>query len=69
MARAGTPPAVIDKLNKALNTALSDRETIAKFNKEGATVTPSTPQKLGQDLAADLVKWAKVVKEAGVKLD
>ena len=69
MARAGTPPAVIDKLNKALNTALADRETIARFAKEGATVLTSTPEKLGTDLAADLVKWAKVVKDAGVKLE
>ncbi len=69
MARAGTPAATIDKLNKALNTALADPETRAKFAKEGATVYATTPQQLAKELAEDLVKWAKVVKDSGVKID
>jgi tripartite-type tricarboxylate transporter receptor subunit TctC len=69
MGRAGTPAPVIAKLNAALNKAMSGEDIKAQFAKEGATVMTSTPEKLGQDLAADLVKWAKVVKDANVKLD
>ena len=69
MGRAGTPAPIIDKLNKALNAALADRDTIAKFAKEGATVSPTTPQRMGEILAEDLVKWAKVVQSSGAKAD
>ncbi len=69
MARAGTPPAIITRLNSALNKALADPDLKMRFTKEGADVLAGTPQQLGDRIAADLVKWAKVVKDAGIKME
>ena len=69
MGRAGTPNAIIERLNAALNKALSSDDLKAGFEKEGAAVWVSTPERLGQVLAADLAKWRRVVMSAGIKME
>lgn len=69
LGRAGTPTGVIERLNAALNKALSSDDLKARFEKEGAAVWASTPERLGQVLAADLVKWRSVVQSAGIKME
>ena len=69
MGRAGTPQAIVDRLNAELNKALQADEIKQKFASEGATVATGTPRELGDVLAADLAKWARVVTQAGIKLE
>jgi tripartite-type tricarboxylate transporter receptor subunit TctC len=67
LAPAKTPPAVIAKLNKAVNDALNDPEVHDKLVKSGATPVGGTPDSLGAFMKAEYEKWGKVVKERGIK--
>jgi len=64
-----TPADVIDRLNKELGAALADPGMIAKFANLGAEPMPMAPGEFGQFVVAEIDKWAKVVKFAGVKLE
>jgi tripartite-type tricarboxylate transporter receptor subunit TctC len=66
---AGTPKEVPSKLYGALVKALADAQVRERFAAQGAEVVGGTPEQLSTALRNDLVKWAKVVKTAGVKID
>lgn len=66
-APAKTPKATVDKLNKALNQILSDKETIKRIEDHGADVDTSTPEQFGQLVKTELVKWTSVVQRAKLK--
>jgi tripartite-type tricarboxylate transporter receptor subunit TctC len=67
LAPAKTPPAVIAKLNKAVNDALNDPEVHEKLVKAGATPVGGTPEALGAFMKSEYEKWGKVVAERGIK--
>jgi tripartite-type tricarboxylate transporter receptor subunit TctC len=67
LAPAKTPPALIAKLNKALNDALNDPQVHDKMVKSGATPVGGTPEALGAFMKAEYEKWGKVVQERGIK--
>src|SRR5208282_3052129 len=61
----GTPRAIIDKLNKAVNAALADPAMQAKLADLGGTLIPGTPEDFGKIIADETAKWAPVVKATG----
>lgn len=65
----GTPAPVIDTLNKALRTALTSSDVLEKFQAMGLEAIPSTPQEMAAYAQAEEKKWAKVIKESGIKVD
>jgi tripartite-type tricarboxylate transporter receptor subunit TctC len=65
----GTPPAVVDKLNRAFNALLADPKLKARFAELGATSISGTAAEYGALIASEIDKWAKVVSFAGVKID
>ena len=65
----GTPPDVVDKLNKAVNTVLADPKLKARFHELGGEVMPMSPAEFGKLVADETAKWAKVVKFAGVSVN
>jgi tripartite-type tricarboxylate transporter receptor subunit TctC len=65
----GTPPDIIEKLNKTVNDILADPAVKKKFADMGATLIVSSPADFGKYVAAETEKWGKVVKFAGVKPD
>lgn len=67
VAPAGTPRPIIDKLNRALNTALAGDEVRKRLALEGAEPVPGTPEQYAADLDKEVTLWAKVVKESGAK--
>ena len=66
---AKTSRAVIERLNKALNAVVADAEVKAQLLAQGAEGVGGTPERLGQAVAAELPKWAKLAKDANIKAD
>jgi tripartite-type tricarboxylate transporter receptor subunit TctC len=67
MAPAGTPKPIVDKLNAEINKAISRADVKAAWDKQGATALVMSPAEFDAYLRKDIDKWAKVVKEAGIK--
>jgi tripartite-type tricarboxylate transporter receptor subunit TctC len=65
----GTPPEIINKLNKAVNAALADPNIQARLADLGGNVMSVTPAEFGQVIVDETEKWAKVVKAAGVSVE
>ena len=65
----GTPPEIVATLNKAINEALKDPKLVARFAEIGGVPTPMTPEDYGKHIAAETVKWRKVVEFAGASVD
>ena len=66
---AKTPKAIIDKLNKALNTVLAEPAIRAQLLEQGAEAVGGTPEALGKTIASELPKWAKLAKDANIRAD
>ena len=65
----GTPPEIIDILNREINTGLADPKLRARFTELSAAVLPGSPADFGKLLVDETEKWAKVVKFSGAKAD
>jgi tripartite-type tricarboxylate transporter receptor subunit TctC len=65
----GTPPEVIDVLNKAIGEALKDPKLVARLAEVGGIPKPMTPAEFGKLVADETEKWRKVVEFAGVSVD
>nr|WP_306456297.1 tripartite tricarboxylate transporter substrate binding protein [Pigmentiphaga litoralis] len=68
-APTGTPPAIIEKLNGALNAALNNAEVKTRIVAAGATPGPTTPDELRQLIEVDTDKWGKIIKRLNLRLD
>ena len=68
-APAGTPAAIIDKLNQQMNAALADPGVKSKLLAIGVVPKSMTPAEFRQFIAGEIDKWAKVVKFADVKAE
>jgi tripartite-type tricarboxylate transporter receptor subunit TctC len=69
VAPAGTPPAVVSKLNAEVNKALALPDVAQQLAVEGATPVPTTPQAFGDLIRREIPRWAEVVKAGNVKPD
>jgi tripartite-type tricarboxylate transporter receptor subunit TctC len=69
VAPAGTPPAIVDKLNAAFRESLSPPETRARLATLGAEIKIGTPADFAKMLAAELALWTGVVKAANIKVE
>ena len=66
-APAALPRPIIDRLNREVGTVLQASAVREKFAFSGMGLTPSTPEELGARLRADLPKWAKIMRDAGIQ--
>ncbi|MEG2281134.1 MAG: tripartite tricarboxylate transporter substrate binding protein [Comamonas sp.] len=66
---AGTPPAIVEKLGKTLNEAMTDPEVKKRLDFIGAEPIGSTPQALGQHLKTETERWTALIKSAGITAD
>jgi len=69
VAPAGTPRPVIERLHKELSVILASAETKKRFESEGGEAAQMTPEEFGRFIAAEMMKWARVVKEAGIRAE
>ena len=65
----GTPPEIVDTLNKAVGEALKDPKLAARLAELGGIPKPLTPDGYGKLIADETEKWRKVVEFAGVSVD
>jgi tripartite-type tricarboxylate transporter receptor subunit TctC len=65
----GTPPEIIEKLNKEINAALADATMKAKLAELGGMLIPGSPAEFGKVIAEETDKWAKVIKSGGVTME
>jgi tripartite-type tricarboxylate transporter receptor subunit TctC len=64
---AGTPRAVVDRLNAAARDAVASADVRRPFDTQGVEPASSTPEEFRAFLAAEIAKWAKVVRAAGLR--
>ena len=68
-APAGTPAAIVRRLHAEAKRGLNSPEVKDKLEKAGNEVVTSTPEEFGAFLRVEIAKWAKVVKEAGLRVN
>jgi len=69
LAPAGTPKPVADKLSRAVAAAVSRPEIRERFVQIGIEPVGNTSAEFTQFLRAEVAKWAKVIKDANVRID
>jgi tripartite-type tricarboxylate transporter receptor subunit TctC len=67
--KAGTPPAVTARLNEAVNKALRTDKVRDALAKLGTDPGGGTPEAFGTLVRAEIARWSKVIKDAGIKIN
>jgi tripartite-type tricarboxylate transporter receptor subunit TctC len=62
----GTPPEIVEKLNRAVNAALTDPKVQTRLAELGGEPMPMTPPEFGKLVAVETEKWSKVIRVAGI---
>lgn len=68
-APAGTPAAIVDKLNKEISAVQDMPEVQKRFADEGADVIKMTPAQFGAYMDSEMTKWGRVIKEGNIKAE
>ena len=66
---AATPKDVVAQLHAALVTVLQSADTKQRFASQGANAVSSTPEELATFMREETIKWGKVIKTSGIKID
>jgi tripartite-type tricarboxylate transporter receptor subunit TctC len=67
MAPAGTPPQIVELLNKAINNIIARPDIKESWEKQGAVPMIMAPAEFGTFVQSEIERWAKVIKENGIK--
>jgi tripartite-type tricarboxylate transporter receptor subunit TctC len=65
----GTPPDIVETLNRGINAALVDPKMRARFMKLGGMPIPGSATALGALIAEEVEKWSKVIRTANIKAE
>jgi len=68
-ATSKTPRVTLNKINADINKALRDTETIRRFAGAGVDLIGGSVENSNKYLQSEMTKWAKVIREAGIKAD
>ena len=69
VAPAGTPAAVIKRLNEVANAGLKNPDVVRSLTTEGAVALGGSPEAFAKLIAREIPRWREVVKASGMKLD
>jgi tripartite-type tricarboxylate transporter receptor subunit TctC len=69
VAPAGTPPAIVTRLNREINAALDAPHVKESMAKQGLETEPGSPEALAERIRADIDKWRAVIRQAGIKAE
>jgi tripartite-type tricarboxylate transporter receptor subunit TctC len=67
VAPAGTPPAIVRKLNTELIRAAKSSDVVEKVAAQAVEITTSTPEDFAKLLASDIDRLGKLIRDAGIK--
>lgn len=66
---AGTPRALVDRMNADITRILKDPEVVKRFRDQGVEVIAGSPAAFSQLLQSEVVKWTQVIKDANVRIE
>jgi tripartite-type tricarboxylate transporter receptor subunit TctC len=66
---AGTPAAVVTRMNAAITAALRDPDIQSRMRDSGVEPSPSSPDAFEAYIGAETEKWAKVIKQANIRIN
>ena len=69
LAPAGTPPVIVARLNKDIISALENAQVQQRLAEDGSEPLPSTPNEFTAFIKSETVRWAPVIKAAGIRAD
>lgn len=69
VARAGTPPEIVQRWNTEIVALLSRRDVVEKFQEMGMQATPSTPAQFAELMRNDARKWRDLITSSGIRID
>src|SRR4051812_25842045 len=69
LAPAGTPPAIINKINAEMNRAAANPEFVKHIEGIGLEIASSTPKEMGDLIKTELARWTKVIRSAGIRVE
>jgi tripartite-type tricarboxylate transporter receptor subunit TctC len=69
VAPAGTPRAIVLRLDAEVNKLLAQPQVRERFEREGTELIPGSPERLGTLIEADLERWQKLITEAKIQLE
>ena len=69
VAPKGTPPEIVDKLNKEINAGLADPTIKARIADLGGVPMPMSPAEFGKFIADETEKWGNVIRVANIKAE
>ncbi len=66
---AGIPTPIVHKLNTEIGAILNEADMVKRIQANAAEPTPISPEEFGKIIADELVVWARVAKETGIKAE
>ena len=69
LAPAGTPPAIVQQLNRAMKDALASPSVLKVFDNVGFTAAYSSPEEMAARIAQGKAKYAQIVKDRQIKVE
>jgi tripartite-type tricarboxylate transporter receptor subunit TctC len=69
LAPAGTAPAIVGRLNAELVKISRSPDVVERLAPDGGEPVGSTPEQFARQIAADIARWRKLVKQAGIQLE
>ncbi|HEX2827428.1 MAG TPA: tripartite tricarboxylate transporter substrate binding protein [Burkholderiales bacterium] len=69
LAPAGTPPAIVNKINAEMTRAAQNPEFIKHIEGIGLEIASSTPKEMSDLIRSELARWTKVIKAAGIRTE
>ena len=67
--RGGTPPAIVNQINREINAVLAMPAVRARLLDMGVIPSPSTPEELAREIQGERAKWKKVIEASGAKAE
>ncbi|MCW8180273.1 tripartite tricarboxylate transporter substrate-binding protein, partial [Verminephrobacter eiseniae] len=69
LAPAGTPAAIVQQLNQAINQALAQPDVAEKLRSEGGEVLGGSAERFAELLRTEVPRWGKIVKDSGASVN